>query len=1146
MRFSCFAVLFLGLASAIFGQSFQGSMRGRVVDPNGAVVPMAKIMIVDEGTKISRATLTSDQGEYTFASLTPATYTVTAEAAGFKKTERPGVVVSTQTAVTVDLSLELGKVTESVNVTEEVPLLQTADASTGQVIDSQKLVDLPNLGRNPFMLSKLSESVVQVGNPKFNRMQDQSGSSQISIAGGPVRGNNYTIEGISITDSTNRAVIIPSQEAVQEMKVQANTYDAEMGRTGGGTFNTFLRSGTNELHGSAFGYIRQTEWVANNFFSNRAGQARPEQPFKNYGGSIGGPVIIPKIYNGKNRTFVFASGEAYRQYDASGTRLAVPTDLERAGDFSKSLSRTGSLQLIYDPLTTNKTDGTRTPFAGNIIPGDRLSKVGSNLASYYPSPNTATGFHGAPNFDTTVSAFNRADQTTWKADHEFFPWWRASVSYLHYGSKEPSNRWFPNQIGTPNQGVIFRKVDATQINSTFMATPTTVVTVRYGFNRFPNFTPPVSLGFDLTKLGLPASLASATKFTAFPAITMGDVANFGGATTTQSVYWSRSFNATVAKFIGKHSLKAGFDYRLLHHDGAPGIGPSSFSFSDVFTRAKPSTTTAGTGASLATMLLGYPTGGSMTTSENFYNFVKYSGYFIQDDYRMTSKLTLNFGFRLEHETGPADTNNKFVTGFDPSAASPLQATVADPKIFGTLLYGGVNGGPTATFNPMSVKVGPRFGFAYAADSKTSIRGGYGIFWAPLPFSFQSALGYSQSTPIITSIDNNFTPAASLDNPYPNGLLPIVGNAQGGLSGIGQAITVSDKNTRSGGYVQQFSLDMQRQFRGNFVVSAGFIGSRGIHLVQDGRNIDQLDPQYLSLGSALNGTVPNPMYNKGGVLNVGSPMITRSQSLLPFPQFTSVMVNNSDTNHSLYNAMYAKVQRRFAAGMTLLATYTWSRNMDQGYGVIGNVYSPAQASPNNGPQNAYDLRSEYARSLSDTPHRLSMAVTYEMPFGKGKKFLSGGRALDLMVGGWSANVVSVMQSGYPLTIWQPNSNSVFGPTVQRPNATGLSPEVDAPFAKRLDGWINPAAFSLAPQYTFGNVSRVIGMRGPGQVNFDVSLFKTFAITERLKAQFRAESLNVTNTPTFYGPNTTFTNPSFGIITTQGNYPRLIQLGVRFFL
>ncbi len=346
--------------------------------------------------------------------------------------------------------------------------------------------------------------------------------------------------------------------------------------------------------------------------------------------------------------------------------------------------------------------------------------------------------------------------------------------------------------------------------------------------------------------------------------------------------------------------------------------------------------------------------------------------------------------------------------------------------------------------PTRVKMGPRFGFAYSANSKMSIRGGYGIFWAPLPFSFQSTLGYSQSTPIITSIDNNFTPAASLDNPYPSGLLQPAGNSAGGSAGIGQSISVYDRKTRSGGYVEQFSLDVQRQLKGNVVLSAGFIGSRGIHLVQDGRNIDQLDPQYLSLGSALNANVTNPMYNRGGLLNVGNPTISQSQLLLPFPQFTGVTVNGSDTNHSRYDALYAKVQRRFSQGMTLLATYTWSRNLDLGYGTTSNSYSTAPA----GPQNAYNLPAEYGLSTSHTPHRLSMAASYLLPFKPHNRLLA------TAAGGWSINVTGVMQSGYPLAISQPNNNSVIGASTQRPNATGVGAAVDAPFEKRIDGWINP--------------------------------------------------------------------------------------------
>ncbi len=1140
MRFLSLYILCVALAAA---QSFQGSLRGRLVDPNGAFIPDAKITVIDQGTAIRRSTLTSSEGVFTFSSLTPATYTVVAEAPGFKRLENAGVIVATQASVTVDLKLELGQVTESINVSGEAALIDTATASNGQAIDRQKLIDLPNLGRNPFMLSKLSESVVQVGNPKFNRMQDQSGSSAISIAGGPVRGNNYTLDGIAITDSTNRAVIIPTLEAVEDMKVQSNTYDAEMGRTGGGTFNTFMRSGTNQVRGSAFGYMRETAWLANNFFSNRAGAPIIDQPFRNYGGSIGGPIRIPKIYDGRNRSFFWITGEAYRQTEAAGTRLSVPTALERIGDFSQTRSvvaGSAERQIIYDPLSVS-TNTARTAFPNNIIPANRVSPIGRAMASYYPLPNvTGANIYGQLNYDASVAAYNRADQTTWKLDHEFFSWWRASASYLHYGSREPSNAWWGG-VATPGQGVLFRKVDATQVNSTLTPSPTVVVALRYGFNRFPNFSTPTSLGFNLTELGLPASLASVTQFSAFPSIAVGGLTSYGGGNTSQSVFHSKSFNATVSKFVGKHSFKGGFDFRIIQHDGAPAVGPSSFSFSDVFTRRLPNQTVQGTGAGLATMLLGHPTDGSMTVATNFYNFVKYYALFVQDDWRLNSKLTLNLGLRYEHENGPADQNNNFITGFDPLAPSPLQQTVADPKIFGTVLYAGEGNNGRYAGNPNLHKFSPRVGAAYALNSKTAIRGGYGIFWAPLSFSFQSTIGYSQSTPIIGSLDNNVTPASTLANPYPNGLLRPVGRAAGGLTGVGQGLAIPDKDARSG-YVQQYSLDVQRQLPSNFVLGIGYIGSKSLNLAQNGRNINQLDPQYLSLGSTLNQTVPNPMFQRGGALGVGGATISRSQLLRPFPQFTSVSLDRSDTNRALYHALYIKIQRRFSKGFTALATYTRSQNMDASYGSNGNDFAGTVS----GPQNAYFPEAEYSLSSVHTPHRLSLSATYELPFGKGKSFLSSNRFLDYAVGGWSLNAVSVMQSGYPLTVTQPNDNSVFGANHMRPNATGVDPMPDLPFAKRLDGWFNRAAFSQAPQFTFGNLSRTGALRGPGQINWDLSLFKTFAIAERFKAQFRAEALNLANTPMFYGPNTSYTNSAFGVINSQANFSRMVQLGVRFYL
>ena len=1138
MKLSIYVLLISGLA---FAQSFQGSLRGRVKDPRGAAATRAKITIIDQATSATRATVTNDQGEYEFPAVTPATYTVRAEAPGFKRLERNGVLVSTQAAITLDLDLEMGEVTERIDVTADAPALETSDASTGQLIESQKITDLPILGRNPFFAAKLAQTVVFVANPKMGRMQDQNANSQVSIAGGPVRTNNVLVDGISITDSNNRAVFVPSPESVQEVKLQASTYDAEVSRTGGGTFNSLLRSGTNDPHGSAVGHIRQTDWLANNFFSNRAGLPVANQPFRDWGGSLGGPIDIPKLYDGHNRSFFFVATEAYRQEDGSNTALSVPTALERVGDFSQSVTKSGTRQVIYDPNTTTAT-GARTPFAGNIIPAGQLDPVGLKLASYYPLPNAATTYYGANNFNYTGGYPNRGDQYTFKGDQQFGNRLRASVSYVHQKTGETGAPPVFGNVASPSQNLLFRRIDATQANATATLNPTTVLTVRWGFNRF--FTtsfPTSSAGFSLATLGLPTALAAATPDTAFPAVTMGDVASFGGGTTTRDVYYSRSFNATISKFLGRHSVKAGFDFRTLHDAGTPAVGPTSLGFSDVFTRATPQVSTAGTGASLATMLLGYPTGGSMNVVANFNDFLRYYGGFVQDDFRITPKLTVNFGLRFEHESGIREANNKLIVGFNSTAASPLQQNVAGVQIPGQVQYAGVNGNPRETGNALAAKPAPRIGFAYAAGGKTVVRGGYGIYWAPSFFSFQNTIGYSQTTSIITSTDGNFHPAASLSNPYPNGLLQPTGNALAGLSGIGQAIAVFSPTSQSAGYVQEYSLEVQRQAPGGLVFTLGALGSHSLHLNESGLNIDQLNPAYLSLGSALTQSVDNPLYNHGGTGTVGTVKVSRAQLLLPFPQYTSVTLNNSDTGSGYYYSWYFRTDRRFKNGLTLLASYTWSRSATDVLGV--STAGAAQISSITGAQNAYNKPAEWSLSTQDAPNRFTTAITYELPFGKGKPFLKNSRIFDRIVSGWSANAVGILQTGFPLSVTQPNNNSVFGASYQLPNATGLSPNTTGSTGERIDGWLNPAAFSQAPQFTFGNITRFLSARGPALFNWDVSVFKAFSIQERIKAQFRAEALNATNTPYFGNPNTTLTNNQFGVIGSQINNPRLVQLGAR---
>ena len=507
---------------------------------------------------------------------------------------------------------------------------------------------------------------------------------------------------------------------------------------------------------------------------------------------------------------------------------------------------------------------------------------------------------------------------------------------------------------------------------------------------------------------------------------------------------------------------------------------------------------------------------------------------------------MNLGIRFEHETGIHEEQNKLITGFA-ATANPLQQAVAASglQVPGGVEYAGVGGNPTQTGNPLAIKYAPRIGVAYQIDSKTVVRGGYGIYWVPTFFSYQNAIGYSQTTSIVASVNNNFTPAATINNPYPSGLLQPTGNTLGALSGIGQGIAIFDPQTRSAGYVQEYSIEVQREIPSGFVLSLGALGSHSLHLLQNGQNIDQLNPGLFGTAQtqlAAHSSVANPFYGNGGVGTIGTPTVSPVQLLLPYPEYTSVSLSTSGTASARYYSFYFRAQRRFSNGLSVLASYTGSRSNDN---IIGlNTAGASQVASVSGAQNAYNLPAEWSLSTQDVPNRFTTAITYELPFGKGKQFLANNRALDWVVGGWSANAFGVVQTGYPLSVTQTNNNSVLGASYQRPNATGVSPITSGSTDYRIDGWLNPAAFSAAPEFTFGNTSRFIDARGPGLFNWDLSLFKTFAVRERFKAQFRAEALNATNTVYFGNPTTNINSSSFGVITSQINNPRLLQLGLRF--
>ncbi|HWF09301.1 MAG TPA: TonB-dependent receptor, partial [Bryobacteraceae bacterium] len=553
-------------------------------------------------------------------------------------------------------------------------------------------------------------------------------------------------------------------------------------------------------------------------------------------------------------------------------------------------------------------------------------------------------------------------------------------------------------------------------------------------------------------------------------------------------------------------------------------------------------TVSGTGGAIASMLLGFPASGSVTTSLPIENHVSYYGFFVHDDFRLNSKLTMNFGVRYEYETGLESALNTLVVGFDTNAINPIQSQVTGITTKGVLEYAGKNGYGTTAMNPNADKFSPRIGFAYNVMPKTTIRGGYGIFWAPFTFSLVNPLGYTYATPYVASNDGNATPAASLSNPFPSGIQQPIGNGAGLNAGLGGQNLTFFSNDAHSTRVHQFSLDIQRELPGSFVVALGYVGSITHNLIEGTPdiNINQLPDQYLSLGSALNSAVPNPFLGTpGGVLNLASATITKAKSLLPYPEFGTISMQSSDQNHALYNSVYFKVQKRLGHAVNILSTYTWSKNEDASNGGAGNTFNSQQTTS----QDNYNRAAEWGLSTIDATNRWTTAINYELPFGTGRKFLARNKLLDIAVGGWAMNIQTTMQSGFPLAIYQTNQNSAIGTSVQRPNATGIDPSTSGSPEDRLLDYINKAAFSAAPQFTFGNLSRTLTLRGPGQANTDFSLFKTYAF-EKVKAQFRAEVFNLTNTPQFYGPSTNLSASNFGVINSQANFNRVIQLGVRF--
>jgi trimeric autotransporter adhesin len=1150
------AVVVLGLTSVAMSQSFQGGLRGTVRDAQ-AVVPGVTVSLINQDNGVTRETVSNEVGEYSFPGMTPGNYTVRASLSGFKTFERRDARIGTQQFLTLDITLEVGAIEERVTVTADAPLIDTANASTGDELDKKTLELLPSIARMATANARAVPTVEYSGNPHMNRMQDQTESSRMSLGGGPSVGNNYLLDGFPITTLSNLASASPSIEMLEDIKVQVHTYDAEMGRTGGGVFNQAARSGANTFRGAVYGLVRPGSLIGENIFLKGAGIPNPDQYWHDFGGAIGGPIV-------QNKTFFWISTEHYRDGLSQNGNLHFPTTAERLGDFSQLTNAAGKQIPIYDPATTDPVTGARKQFPGNIIPADRINQVGANIIHYLPLPNINPAVdNGSPNYAASNTPQNIGDQYSLKLDHHFSQSVALTGTYMHQYTEEPAVSYFPDapfaQGGQNN-----RPINVGVFNNTYVLSQSTVATFRIGWNTYDDITPLLH-PFDAHTLGFAPSFADAIPVQRFPAtaITGYQGTSFTGQGLTH--WYSYGANGTITKLAGEHSLKFGGDYRKLGVRALSyGNSAGSFTFNGQFTG--PNATSSTTGNAIADMLLGYPSAGTETLNTQVNDFVNYYSVYLQDDYRPSGRFTLNYGVRVEHEPGLAEVNNHLVTGFDPNVVSPLNVTIPaglDPfnasarQVKGGLLFAGVNGQQTNQGHMPPVKASPRAGVVFKATDSTVVRGGYGLFWAPWNYTAVTSPGYSQIT---TLVQNTNVPVTSIDNPFPNGFLQPTGNSLGLLTGASSAVSFFDP-TATAPRIQQWSVDIQHELPGRMNVSVGYMGAHGSHLYYGTTiNLNQLPLQYLSLGSKLTSLVPNPFFGVQGAGTLSTQRQVQLNSLLvPFPQYglnpVSEFFNDA---HSQYNALVLQLRKRLTGWWGANVSYTYSRMNDNQLGQFGsgNYFTSAPGAIDNYsyiPQSpTYDPNVGYGQSLNDQPHKLAIQPIAQLPFGSGRRFMNQNSVLDAFFGGWTVSAVILVQSGFPLGVTQSTNTTNLNGAGQLPNLVPGQPLLQpGDITQRLDAniadnqYLNPAAFSLAPAFTLGNAPRVLpGVRTPMRNSTDLALNKDIAITKRVTTTLRIEIINLFDTPWYTAlASNALGNSNFGRETTQANYARFGQLSLR---
>jgi len=1118
-------------APPLAAQTSRGSIRGSVLDPSGAGIPNVEVQAENVGTGIRTPTRSNETGGFILVSLQPGTYRITAEAAGFKRSLLENILVHIGDTTRADIRLELGDITQSVEVLGSGALVTPDTATAGTIITSEEFEKLPLAGSSR---SRIATDFALLTPGVIGGQQrpgtDHTAGTALSVDGAQNQTTDILVEGMSggqigiFGSFTEMGIPV---DAVQEFNLIKGIMPAEYGYVRTGLLSFSLKSGTNRLRGSLFENLRNTILNSRSFFD------KEKRPFhqNNFGGTISGPVYIPFLYDGRDRTFFMISGDGSIFRGTSNVRLYTsPTADFLKGDFSQLKTAAGQQRLIYDPATT-QPDGKRTPFPNNIIPASRISSIAQKVAALIPPPNlpgTDTNFSGREGAATLDNTF-----LSMKGDHRFNS--KHSIMFSYNYTQLPRVTIANPYEGTPlltglNQNIGSR---GARLAYDFVISPTILNHWSLGYNRFVNGSASFTAGENWPqKLGL-TGVGGDGSMPVF-SFSSDNYPKMGLERWDSDVEANLMMRNTTAIMRGKHSIKFGFEMRnqqwkprRWRNQG----GWFTFSYKETGLNASSST-----GNSFASFLLGYVDSANISTPQHVRSDRPYYAWFVQDDIKLTPKLTVNAGFRYDLDLAPREQYDRAST-FDLNTPNPGAGNLP-----GALIFAGTGTGLSGqrTFEDIYYgALGPRLGLAYQIRGATVVRAGYGIMYSTHNL-FNTHLGFSTTQNFI-SPDNGNNPAFKLDSGMPTGWPkpPFTDPTFGNNNAVGA--TIRNDSARMP-MTQIWRLDFQHELPGGTVLELGYSGTRGTHLDASLRNVNQVDAKYLSLGSVLTSNVTSAAAQAAGI-KVPYPGFkgTVAQALRPYPQVLTISTQADKLGSSSYHSVQIKLQKRFAAGLQFLVSYTISKNMTNAGGGMQGVGSTSI-------QDGGNRRAEWGVAAFDTPQNFWVSSTYNLPFGRGRRFVNRGGLIDALIGGWNLSLVLNYQSGLPLEVTQSNALPIFNSTQRPDRVSGISARNDigyGDFDPAVNRLFNPAAFQLAKPYAFGNAApRLSDARGFGVRKEDLALRKNFTIFKETRFEMNLQSFNLFNRPYWGSGNTNVSSSDFGKVTSAGP-GRFVQIGLKLY-